>query len=220
MAQNFDLRAVSVADVRDLFARFHGYGGCGRIATYAFAVFEQGLPVAAYLWQPPAPAAARAVAPHEPAMVLALSRMVAVPKTQRELRHISKPLRRQMRSAIDRTRWPVLVTYSDEGQGHTGHVYKCSGWQPTARSVRPFFVDAAGVRRSPYSNGGKAVGLHRGGSTQLQRWEHWWWDPDSAHMLWNQQWERIQVPGRTWRSGASAFRIVRRIDAASEVANA
>lgn len=34
---------------------------------------------------------------------------------------VSKPLRRQMRVEIDRGRWPVLITYSDEGQGHTGH---------------------------------------------------------------------------------------------------
>ena len=85
--------------------------------------------------------------------MLALSRMVAVPREKRELRHISKPLRVQMRRRIDRTRWPVLVTYSDEGQGHTGHVYKCSGWQATERTRRPTFEDAQGRRQSSYSNG-------------------------------------------------------------------
>jgi hypothetical protein len=83
--------------------------------------------------------------------VLALSRMVAVPAEQRRLKHISKALKRQMR-LIDRSRWPVLVTYSDESVGHTGHVYKCSGWTPTTRKrVRTYAVD--GVRTSSYQNG-------------------------------------------------------------------
>ena len=62
-------------------------------------------------------------------------------------------LRRQMRSLIDRSRWPVLVTYSDEGQGHTGHVYRCSGWHPTMREVRQTYTDEGGRRASSYSGG-------------------------------------------------------------------
>jgi len=77
--------------------------------------------VAAYAWQPPPPGASRAVCPEAPEGVLALSRMVAVPRDERRLQHVSTPLRRQMRVLIDRGRWPVLVTYSDEGQGHTGN---------------------------------------------------------------------------------------------------
>jgi hypothetical protein len=41
-----------------------------------------------------------------------------------------------MNVLIDRTRWPVLVTYSDIGQGHTGHVYKCSGWEKVGEPER------------------------------------------------------------------------------------
>jgi hypothetical protein len=29
---------------------------------------------------------------------------------------------------IDRTRWPVLLTYADSGQGHTGAIYLAAGW--------------------------------------------------------------------------------------------
>lgn len=104
-------------------------------------------------WQPPPPGAASAVCPEAPFGALALSRMVALPRSERALRHISKPLRQQMRRLIDRTRWPVLVTYSDEGQGHTGHVYKCSGWTPTVRSHRPIRETVDGARASSYSNG-------------------------------------------------------------------
>lgn len=203
----YDLVAVSSDVVRDLCARYHGYGSAGNAMTYAWAVVEDGRPVAAFSWQPPPPGAARAVCPEAPSGVLALSRMVAVPRDERRLRHISKPLRHQMRNLIDRGRWPVLITFSDEGQGHTGHVYKCSGWQATERAARPYFVDADGRRCSSYSNG-KHGGrdLQRAGTTFLQRWEHR--VCSSGHeAVWMAEhgWCRVEVPGRIWRSGNQAF---------------
>lgn len=30
---------------------------------------------------------------------------------------------------IDRLRWPCLVTYADEWQGHTGTIYRATNWQ-------------------------------------------------------------------------------------------
>lgn len=35
---------------------------------------------------------------------------------------------RHSMALIDRDRWPILVTYADEGQGHTGAIYEASGW--------------------------------------------------------------------------------------------
>lgn len=132
--------------------------------------------------------------------------MVAVPRDERALNHISKPLRRQMRALIDRTRWPVLVTYSDEGQGHTGHVYLCSGWEKTSRATRPYFEDAAGRRCSSYSNGvhGRRE-LIRAGTTTIQRWEHWAC-PRGEALRWmtDHGWRLVEVPGKTWRSGSPA----------------
>ena len=191
--------------------RYHGYGSAGNWSTYTFGVLEGGVLVAAYAWQPPPPGAARAVCPEAPQGVLALSRMVAVPAEERRLNHVSKPLRRQMRKLIDRTRWPVLVTYSDEGQGHTGHVYKCSGWEPTLKAKRPFFVDEGGDRASSYSNGkhgGRA--LTRGGRTTMQRWEHWACPRgQAAEWMKLHGWRRELIPGRVWRSGNQAYTYAR-----------
>ena len=160
MSRSFDLVDTTIADVADLFRRFHAYESVGKFQAYAFAVIERDAPVAAYVWQPPPPAAARAVCAALPVGVLALSRMVAVPKDERALKHISKPLKYQMRRRIDRSRWPVLITYSDESVGHTGYVYQCSGWTPTVRHrVKTLTVD--GKRVSRYSNGGRSD--HGGG---------------------------------------------------------
>ena len=210
-APSYDLRPTTLAEVTALCAAPHGYGGAGGAATYAFAVVEGGRVVAAYSWQPPPPGAARAVCPEAPAGVLALSRMVAVPREERDLRHVSTPLRRQMRLLIDRGRWPVLVTYSDEGQGHTGHVYRCSGWTATTRTKNPYFVNAQGVRTSIYSNGKHGTrALTRGGHTTLQRWEHWACERGAADAHMDAAgWRRHPIPGKCWRSGNQAYAWVR-----------
>lgn len=212
MAPLYDLRPCSLSVVDDLCRKFHGYGHASATATYAFAVWENGLPVAAYSWQPPPPGAAVSVCPEAPAGVLALSRMVAVARDDRRLRHVSTPLRRQMRALIDRGRWPVLVTYHDEGQGHTGHVYKCSGWTLTKEGeLRAFWVDANGLRASRYANGktgGRA--LVKGGMTRVHRWEHWACEKGGA-AAWMARagWLRVRVPGRVWRSGNPMYRYVK-----------
>lgn len=205
-----DLRKVKLSDVAHLFLEHHGYGSVGSVTTYVFAVFEDNSPVAAFTWQPPPPGAARAVCPTAPHTVLSLSRMVAVPKNKRQLKHISKPLKTQMRSLVDRTRWPVLVTYSDEGQGHTGYVYQCSGWVRTLRARRGIFQDDSGARVSPYSNGlSGSRGYIRQGYTWLQRWEHRVCAAGcEAAWLYNNGWRGVPT-GRVWKSGAPAMKYIK-----------
>lgn len=203
-----ELRAIPLETVRVLCEQFHGYASAGGVSVYAWGAVEHGRLVAAWAWQPPPPGAAASVCPEAPAGVLALSRMVAVPRGERTLKHISKPLKHLMKYRIDRGRWPVLVTYSDEGQGHTGHVYKCSGWEKTQRAERPFFTSAAGKRTSAYSNGGFGDReLDRAGLTWIQRWEQWACLRGEAlrHMQ-AAGWQKVAVPGKKWRSGNQAYR--------------
>lgn len=201
------IEPCTIDTVRTLCVAHHGYASAGDVAVYAWAVIEPSGPVAAFAWQPPPPGAAVSVCREAPPGVLALSRMVAVPREERALRHISKPLRVQMRRLIDRTRWPVLVTYSDEGQGHTGHVYKCSGWEKTSRKRVPVMTTKSGARASRYSNGrtgGRA--LVHAGFTWVQRWEHWACARgEAAEWMAAHGWRRVPT-GRVYRSGAPAFR--------------
>jgi hypothetical protein len=208
---SYDLRAATRDEVLALFVDHHGYRSLSASLTYCFAVFEAGRPVAAYAWQPPPPGAAKAVCPEAPQGVLSLSRMVAVPRPDRRLRHVSKPLRRQMNHAIDRTRWPVLVTYSDEGEGHNGFVYECSGWIKTVRSRRPISQDASGARQSSYSNGSHGMrDLTRSGHTWIQRWESRACPPgEAARWMADFGWIRVAVPGKRWASGNQAHTYVR-----------
>lgn len=203
-----DIRPCAVAVVAGLVADYHGYGSMGTVATYAWAVYEDERPVAGFTWQPPPFGAAKSVCPEAPGGVLALSRMVAVPKSERRLKHVSKPLKVQMGSLIDRGRWPVLVTFSDEGQGHNGFVYQCSGWEKTTRARRRYWLNEAGARASRYSNGktgGRA--LAAGGVTTLQRWENWAC-PRGQVEAWMSAagWRRRPVEGKSWKSGNQAYR--------------
>lgn len=57
--------------------------------------------------------------------VLLLSRLVVTPNAPRN--SCSFLLAGSMR-LIDRDRWPFLLTYADEWQGHTGAIYKAANW--------------------------------------------------------------------------------------------
>lgn len=187
-----------------LCAAEHEYGGCGSVGDI-YVCREGGRVTAAFSWAPPAFGAAQALAPDCPSSVLALSRMVAVPKAERAW-HISKPLRWLMRTGLDRTRWPVLVTYSDSLAGHTGFVYQCSRWKRDGSSSAKTWVDDEGRRRARYANGGaRQEGLTRGPDTTLTRWV----DrvcPPGAERAWMEAHGWRQVPsGKVWRSGNPGF---------------
>lgn len=207
---DYTIRASAIEEVRGLFEQYHGYKSVGRVAVYCFAVIEDDVTVAAYVWQPPPPGAALAVCPEAPYGVLALSRMVAVDRKNRRLNHVSRPLRYQMRHLIDRTRWPILIIYSDGSLGHTGHVYKCSGWTPTEAASRAVYMDSTGARRSNYSCGRRQTKeLIRQENAILQRWEHRIVPAGSAHLLIARHWRRETIPGKVWKSGNPAYRWVR-----------
>lgn len=205
----FDLREVQIDQIKHLFEKYHGYGSVGNLKTYAFAVFENSEVVAAYVWLPPPPGAAKNVCKNAPEGVLALSRMVAVPKNERKLKHISKPLKKQFK-LIDRGRWPILITYSDEGQGHTGYVYQCSGMSKTIRSKVNYYTNENGQRVSSY-RGGKTItkGLHKGGFTFINRWEHWICDKRKVRsFMRNAGWRKVSIPGKVWKSGNQAYKLI------------
>lgn len=203
----WDIRRPGLPEVLPLIKRCHGYGNLGDVAESVFAVYERESPIAVYVWNPPAPGAAKAVCPEAPYGVLALTRMVAVPKREREreLPHISKPLRFIMRWLLDRGRWPVLVTYSDSSLGHDGNVYKCSGWQKDGSRIANVYENAAGERRSTFRAGRtNRDGLIYKGTTTLTRWVHRACTPgDAANHISHAGWRRIETR-RIWRSGNPA----------------
>jgi len=190
--------------VTPLLREYHHYKGGGDVGD-AWACIERGRVVAGWVWTPPAPGAASKYAPSCPAAVLALSRMVAIPKADRAWQ-ISKPLLWIMRHGLDRGRWPVLLTYSDKGAGHEGIAYMASRWKRGETTVSDTYEDSDGRRRCRCVRGGQRVpGLTRTGSTEITAWTHRVC-PMGEEQAWMEAhgWQRVRVPGKTWRSGADA----------------
>jgi len=204
-APRFDIRQGHLKEAAELIVSHHGYASCPKMPTYVFTVWEDGKVVAAYTWGPPPPGPAQLYGGSAPHGVLALTRMCALPKDQRRLKHVSKPLLWQMKHGIDRTRWPTLLTYSDSGQGHTGYVYQCSGWQVAGVSHRPTYtVDGA---RLPTYSGGKSRDLEGAvkGKTELIAWVHV--IPELVEAF-DQNWVRVPRGNQKWASGSQAYKFV------------
>lgn len=86
-------------------------------------------------------------------------------------------------------------------------MYQCSGWTPTTRHLTPTWT-RNGARVSRYSDGGTADldGAERG-EAWIQRWEHR--APGDPREIFDRHWVRVPT-GKTWRSGAPAYRYERR----------
>lgn len=86
----------------------------------------------ASLWLPPTRRAAEKVAGDSWQGVLSLSRLAVDPSLPRNA--ASFLLARSMRQ-IDRDRWPILLTFADRQQGHSGAIYLATGWQLAGEST-------------------------------------------------------------------------------------
>jgi hypothetical protein len=125
---DWTVRAVSLAEASALVAEYHYAHGGANTATYLHGLFRNGgdRPLGVAWWIPPTKSAAVATHPENWTGVLALSRMAIVPDVPKNAATFL--LARSVR-LIDRSRWPCLVTYADEWQGHSGGIYRAAGWQ-------------------------------------------------------------------------------------------
>ncbi len=130
----WEVRKCPLEIARGLTERFHySAGGSNtRVLTCGLWRRSEYLHVdcaGASWWLPPTKSAGASMLPDNPQGVLSLSRLVIVPGAPKNA--CSFLIRHSMRF-IDRERWPVLVTYADEWQGHTGGIYKAlkdAGWE-------------------------------------------------------------------------------------------
>lgn len=118
---------AKLSDAQHLVRQFHYAKGGSNTRTYTHGLYDAfgGLLMGVAWWLPPTKAAALATYPENWEGVLALSRLVVAPWVPKNA--CSFLLSRSMR-LVDRNRWPCLVTYADEWQGHTGAIYKACNW--------------------------------------------------------------------------------------------
>jgi hypothetical protein len=145
----WEVRPCALAVAQALVERLHYSQGGANTGTYVHGLFECARPAqprGCAWWIPPTKAAAHATYPADWEGVLALSRLVIeadVPKNAATFL-----LARSMR-LIDRQRWPCLVTYADEWQGHTGTIYRACNWNYLGRTTpeATFVLDGRMVSR-------------------------------------------------------------------------
>lgn len=144
----WEVLTVDLAVAQDLVRRFHYSGGSANTATYRHGLFMKGhrLCLGVAWWIPPTKSAANATYPEDWKGVLALTRLAIAPEVPKN--GASFLLGASMRM-IDRDRWPCLVTYADEMQGHTGAIYKATNWEYCGMTAKEatWFKDGRMVSR-------------------------------------------------------------------------
>lgn len=152
---------VEPLDHREVLAcleRWHYARGGPNTSTYRHGLYSQGFklgdPYGVTLWLPPTRRAAESVAGEEWRGVLALSRLACAPEAPRNA--ASFLLGRSM-ALIDRSRWPVLLTYADTALGHTGAIYRATNWTCLGEvRAGDVWIDAEG-RQAGRKRGGRSL---------------------------------------------------------------
>lgn len=152
------VRDVDIDVAERLVQRFHYAAGAANTATYLHGLFpidsfwEQDCRGVAW-WIPPTKGAGQALAGDEWTGVLALSRLAVDPEMPG---NAATYLMAASTRLLDRKRWPHLVTYADSWRGHSGAIYKATGWRD-AGDTKPEAV---------YTLNGRMVARKAGGNTR------------------------------------------------------
>lgn len=141
------VKTVDLHTCQCLVAENHYAKGGSNTATYRHGLFRYGEPTCYGVawWIPPTKSAAKASFSNWE-KVLTLSRLVVVPEAPKNAASFLMAASRRM---IDEDRWPCLVTYADELQGHTGAIYLADNWTfaGTTKPERRYEIDGRMVNR-------------------------------------------------------------------------
>lgn len=126
--------SLDLSVARSLVEQFHYARGGSNTAVYVHGLFHRQFGYVGGLvwWIPPTRVAAESVNRESWQKVLALSRMVIIPGMPKNA--ASFLLSRSVKMIANEGRFVSLVTYADESQGHTGHVYRASNWRYVGRT--------------------------------------------------------------------------------------
>lgn len=126
-----------LAEAQRLVREHHYARGGSNTAVYVHGLYRRVDNVlhAVAWWLPPTRVACESVNREQWQKVLSLTRLVATPGTPKNA--CSFLLARSVKLVQQDKRFVSLVTYADESQGHTGGIYRASGWDYVGR-VGPY----------------------------------------------------------------------------------
>lgn len=147
--EDWFVRPITHAQAKDFISTFHYARGMSRTSVAQFGLFSKHAPdwlAAAAVFLPTTEPAARFVAGDRWREVVALTRMAAFPMLGRNA--CSMLLAGAVKALKAEGRWIAVLTYADEGVGHTGLVYKAAGWTPAGyAAARGRWIDPATGRQ-------------------------------------------------------------------------
>ena len=133
---------MAVALVRN----YHYAQGAANTAIYRHGLFHRDNamePLGCALWMPPAIGTRDSLSEDGTKQVLTLSRLVIVPDMPTNA--ASFLLASSINLIRKDRRFDILVTYADEGQGHTGAIYRATNWEYVGVNTGgPIWLDSEG----------------------------------------------------------------------------
>lgn len=131
---DYTVRPSSTVEARPLVERLHYAGGASKTGVAILAlvrVDDPATPVGIAWGLPPTRRAAESVS-SDPTSVLSLSRLVIEPEvpTNGASFLLGQWARWLRRGGI----WRTVVTWADEGEGHTGAIYRAANWEYLGRT--------------------------------------------------------------------------------------
>ena len=127
-AEDWDVRPAPLADAQALVRDFHYARGGSNTGVFVHGLYHRltDLLCGVAWWLPPTRVAAESVNRDQWQRVLSLTRMVMRPDTPKNA--CSFLLGRSVKAIKRDGRFVTLVTWADEGEGHTGGVYRAANW--------------------------------------------------------------------------------------------
>lgn len=125
---DYEVRPVPAADARPYVCAHHYSGGVSVTGTDIHGLYRRDSDVLLGVawWLPPTKNAAKSVAGDDWRKCVSLSRLVVDPTVPTN--GASYLIGQSVKILIRDGRWSTLLTYADEGEGHSGAIYRATNW--------------------------------------------------------------------------------------------
>lgn len=127
-SEDYSVETVSVKEGLSLIGQYHYAKGGSHTAVFMHGLICNwtGRIEGVVQWLPPTKPTAISVAGEKWRDCLSLSRMVVIPSAPKN--SCSFLMAKSIQTIKAEGRWKILVTYADTRVGHSGLVYRASGW--------------------------------------------------------------------------------------------
>lgn len=140
-ANDYSVEPIAHPMARAFIERHHYAKGMSKTHIYSHGLFDDlGQLLGVAVWLCPTPVVCRSVNPTDWMRVIALSRLAIHPVVPKNA--CSFLMARSIKLIKADGRFSSLVSYADTSQGHTGLIYRASGWTYMGMSkATPMWVD-------------------------------------------------------------------------------